>query len=132
MISEAGDGEREVILSPLGSLTERAKMRACYQMLFGDLEGEKAAPVRRLYGEDFLTDETTWHRYVNDGRSFLCNGKSGQVSLRLLHAFNYRGGKVSRGRAWCEMAALQQQLEGRVSLSSLTGSCRGRESLRQT
>ncbi len=50
----------------------------------------------------------------------------------VLHAFNFGDDKISREQVWCEMAALQQQLGCTVSLSSLTGSCRGKESLRQT
>ncbi len=129
LLSGPDDAEHEVIASPVGALADRAKMRAYYRTLFCDLEGENVTPVRRLYGEDFLVDETIGHGYVNDGRPFLCNGKSGPVSFRLLQVFNFRDGKISREQVWCDPAALQQQLGCTVSLSSPTGVCRGKESL---
>jgi len=87
--------------------------------------------VRRLYGEDFLVDETIGHGYVNDGRPFLCNGKSGPVSFHLLHTLNFRNGKISREQVWYDPAALQQQLGCTVSLSSLTSVCGGRSCLQK-
>ena len=115
MASLTEDAQHEVIPSPFGALTDRAKMRVYYEMLFGDVKGENVTPVRRLYGEDFLVDETIWHGYFDDGRPFLCNGKSGPVSFRLLHIFNFRDGKISREQVWCDLAALQQQLGSTVS-----------------
>jgi hypothetical protein len=67
-------------------------------------------PIRRLYGENFLIDETLWHGHISDGRPFLCDGKSGDVSFRLLHVFEIRNGKISREQVWCDLAAIQQQL----------------------
>ncbi len=84
-------------------------------MLFGYIKGENVTPVRRLYGENFLLDETMWHRYINDDRPFLRNGKSGPVSFRLLHVFNFHDGKISHEQAWCALAAIQQQLGCTVS-----------------
>ncbi|MET0995878.1 MAG: nuclear transport factor 2 family protein [Mycobacterium sp.] len=104
------DAEHEVIPSPVGPLTDAAKMRSYYEMLFNDLEGEGVTPVRRLYGEDFLIDETLWHGYIADGRPFLCDGKSGNVSFRLLHVFEIRDGEIGREQVWCDLAAIQQQL----------------------
>ena len=129
LLSGPEDAEHEVIPSPGGALADRAKMRAYYQTLFSDLKGENVTPVRRLYGEDFLVDETIGHGYVNDGRPILCNGKSGPVSFHLLQVFNFRDGKISREQVWCDPAALQQQLGCTVSFSSLSGVCRGKESL---
>ena len=129
LLSGPEDAEHEVIPSPVGALADRATMRAYYQTLFSDLKGENVTPVRRLYGEDFLVAETIGHGYVNDGCPFLCNGKSGPVSFHLLHIFNFRDGKISREQVWCDPAALQQQLGCTVSLSSLTGVCRGKEPL---
>jgi ketosteroid isomerase-like protein len=109
------DAEHEVIPSPVGALTDRAKMRAYYAMLFNALEGESVTPLRRLYGEDFVVDETIWHGHVNDGGAFLCPGKSGPVSFRLLHVFNLRDGKITREQVWCDLASIQQQLGCTVS-----------------
>lgn len=102
--------EHEVIPSPAGALTDPAAIRSYYEMLFADLEGERATPLRRLYGPDFLIDETLWEGRVEDGRPFLCDGKSGKVAFRLLHVFEFRGGKISREQVWCDLATIQRQL----------------------
>jgi ketosteroid isomerase-like protein len=106
----AEQAEHEVIPSPMGALTDHDQMRSYYQMLFGDLKGESVTPLRRLYGEDFLIDETLWHGRIKDGRPFLCDGKNGKVSFRLLHLFQLREGKISHEQVWCDLAAIQQQL----------------------
>ena len=128
LLSGPEDAEHEVLSSPAGALTDRAKMRAYYQTLFSDLKGN-VTPVRCLYGEDFLVYETIGRGYVNDGCPLLCNAKSEPVSFHLLHVFNFRDGKISREQVCCDPAALQQQLRCAVSLSSLTDVCRGKESL---
>jgi hypothetical protein len=110
MSSLAEGAQHELIPSPLGPLDDPAQIRAFYQMLFGALKGERVTPVRRLYGEDFLIDEAIWHGYVKDGRPFLCDGKSGPVSFRLLHVFELRDGRIARENVWCDLAAIQQQL----------------------
>jgi ketosteroid isomerase-like protein len=110
MSSLADGAQHEVIPSPVGALDDPAKIRAFYQMLFGALDGESVTPVRRLYGEDFLIDETIWHGRIRDGRVFLCDGKSGPVSFRLLHVFELRDGQIARENVWCDLAAIQQQL----------------------
>jgi ketosteroid isomerase-like protein len=90
-------------------------MRSYYELLFEAVKGESVTPLRRLYGEDFVVDETLWHGHVEDGGAFLCDGKSGPVSFRLLHVFNLRDGKITREQVWCDLAAIQQQLGCTVS-----------------
>lgn len=108
--SLAEEVEHEVVPSPMGAQTDRAAIRKFYQMLFSDLKGEGVTPVRRLYGKDFVVDETMWHGRIEDGHMFLCPGKSGKVSFRLLHVFELRDGKIGREQVWCDVAAIQRQL----------------------
>lgn len=110
MGSLTDDAEHEVIPSPVGALSDQTKIRAYYEMLFGDVKGESVTPLRRLYGEDFIIDETIWHGHFEDGHPFLCDGKSGPVSFRLLHVFDLRDGRIRREQVWCDLAAIQQQL----------------------
>ena len=105
------DAEHEVIPSPVGALEDPARQRAYYEMLFACLDGKGVTPIRRLYGENFVIDETLWHGHIKDGRPFLCEGKKGDVSFRLLHVFEIRDGKISREQVWCDLAAIQQQLD---------------------
>ena len=113
--SLADEVEHEVVPSPVGVLHDRAQIRAFYEMLFSSVKGESVTPLRRLYGDDFVVDEAIWHGRISDGRPFLCDGKSGPVSFRLLHIFELRNGKISRENVWCDLASIQRQLGATTS-----------------
>ncbi|HEX5767032.1 MAG TPA: ketosteroid isomerase [Burkholderiales bacterium] len=102
--------QHEVVPSPMGLQTDRNKIASFYTMLFADLKGESVTPLRRLYGKDFVVDESLWHGRIENGRIFLCEGRSGQVSFRLLHVFELDGEKIKREQVWCDLAAVQKQL----------------------
>ena len=102
--------EHEVVPSPMGMQTDRGGIRRFYEMLFADLKGEGVTPLRRLYGENFVVDETLWRGRIEDGRIFSRPGKSGPVSFRLLHVFELDEGKIKREQVWCDLAAIQRQL----------------------
>jgi hypothetical protein len=108
--SLAPGAEHHVVPSPFGIVTDRAQVREFYETLFADLRGEGVTPVRRLYGEGFVVDEAIWRGKVEDGRLFGCAGRSGPVSFRLLHIFEFEGDKIKRENVWCDLAAIQQQL----------------------
>jgi ketosteroid isomerase-like protein len=110
MASLAPEVEHEVVPSPVGELRDPAQIRAYYQRLFGSVKGESVTPIRRLYGDDFIVDETLWRGHIEDGSIFLCDGKSGPVSFRLLHVFELEDGRITREAAWCDLAAIQRQL----------------------
>ena len=110
MASLAPDAEHEVVPSPVGALRDPARIRAYYQRLFGAVKGESVTPIRRLYGDGFVVDETLWSGRIDDGSIFLCDGRSGPVSFRLLHVFEFEDGRITREAAWCDLAAIQQQL----------------------
>jgi ketosteroid isomerase-like protein len=111
--SLAEEVEHEVVPSPVGLLRDRAEIRAFYTTLFECLKGERVTPLRRLYGDDFVVDEALWEGEIADGRVFLCDGRSGPVSFRLLHVFEFRDGKIARETVWCDLAAIQAQLGAR-------------------
>jgi ketosteroid isomerase-like protein len=113
LASLAEDVEHEVVPSPTGVLRDHASIRAFYEMLFASMKGEKVTPLRRLYGDTFVVDESLWQGHIADGRPFLCDGKSGPVSFRLLHVFEFGDGKIRRESVWCDLAAIQQQLDAR-------------------
>jgi predicted ester cyclase len=108
--SLAPEVRHEVVPSPMGEQTERARIREFYTMLFADLKGESVKPLRRLYGENFVVDEALWNGRIENGRPFLMDGKSGEVSFRLLHIFELAGGKIASEQVWCDLAAIQSQL----------------------
>ena len=108
--SLAEGAEHEIVPSSFGVLNDRAAIRGMYETLFRDLRGEGVTPVRRLYGDGFVVDETVWHGHIADGRPFLCPGRSGRASFRLLHIFEFRDGRIARENVWCDLAAIQRQL----------------------
>ena len=107
--------EHEVVPSPMGTSRDKGQIRSYYELLFTHVSGESVAPARRYYGDDFVIDETMWHGRIEDGQPFLCEGKSGPVSFKLLHVFEVRGGKITREQAWCNLAAIQRQLDCKLS-----------------
>lgn len=115
MSSLADEVEHEIVPSPMGIQHDKAKVRAYYTALFQSVKGDGVTPLKRYYGDDFVIDETMWHGEISDGSVFLCDGKSGRVSFRLLHIFEFVDGKISREQAWCDLAALQQQLGVRLA-----------------
>ena len=52
-----------------------------------------------------------WHGHINHGRPFLCDGKRGPVSFRLLEVFELRDRKIAREQVWCDLVEIQRQLE---------------------
>jgi hypothetical protein len=110
----ADEVRHEVVPSPFGEQTDKKGIGQFYRMLFADLKGEGVTPLRRLYGEGFVVDETLWHGRVENGRPFLMHGASGKVSFRLLHIFELKGGKIASEQVWCDLAALQRQLNAQA------------------
>lgn len=106
------DVEHDVVGSPGSQITGRDAARGYYQSLFRDLKGESVEPVKRLYGDNFLIDETLWTgRAV--GRQFGVPGDEGRVTFRILHVLEFRGDKICRENVWVDAASLMQQLSGK-------------------
>ena len=101
----------EAVPSPMGALHSLDQARAYYEMLFPSIRGEDVEPIMRLYGDDFVVDETVITAEIIDGHWCLCDGKSGRASFRLLHVFQFAAdGKFKSERVWIDRAAIQQQL----------------------
>ena len=100
----------EVVPSPFGELTDPTAQRTYYELLFRSITGKGVEPLHRYYGDDVLVDESLWHGRIEDGEPFLCAGRSGDVSFRLLHVFELREGRIAREQVWCDLAAIQRQL----------------------
>ena len=104
------DAQHEVVGGPDGPLQGKPALRRFYERLFPDLKGERVEPVMRLYGDDFIIDETIWIGDVVDGRAFRLDGRSGNVRLRLLHVFRLRDGLIARENVWFDFEELKSQL----------------------
>jgi ketosteroid isomerase-like protein len=106
----ADDPQHQVVGGPDGPLRGKAAIRGFYERLFPALKGERAEPVMRLYGEDFIVDETILVGQVVDGRPFKLDGKKGAIRLRLLHVFQIRDGLIAREKVWFDFDDVKRQL----------------------
>jgi hypothetical protein len=102
--------EHQVVGGPDGPLRGKAAIRGFYQRLFPALKGERAEPVMRLYGDDFIVDESILIGEVVDGRPFNLPGKSGDARVRLLHVFQLQNGRIAKERVWFDFDDMSNQL----------------------
>ena len=66
--------------------------------------------LRRLYGDDFLVDESMW-RGKAPGRPFGLEGRGRPLEFRLLHVIEFAAdGAMKRENVWIDMGAVLQQL----------------------
>lgn len=106
----ATDVEHDIVGWPGGPTRGRAAARPFYEALFADLSDGKVECVKRLYGEDFLVDESIW-RGRAPGRPFGLEGRGRPLEFRLLHVIEFAGnGDIRRENVWIDMAAILQQL----------------------
>jgi ketosteroid isomerase-like protein len=107
----APDVEHDIVGWPTGPTVGRECARPFYQALFGDLADGRVQPLRRLYGSDFLVDESLW-RGRAPGRPFGLEGRNRPLEFRLLHVveFTPEDGAIRRENVWIDLAAIQQQL----------------------
>lgn len=106
----ATDVEHDIVGWPGGPTRGRAAARPFYEALFADLSDGKVECVKRLYGEDFLVDESVW-RGRAPGRPFGLEGRGRPLEFRLLHVIEFAGnGDIRRENVWIDMAAILQQL----------------------
>lgn len=104
------DAEHDIVGWPTGPTRGRDGARPFYETLFADLADGHIECLRRLYGEDFLVDESVWRgRAV--GRPFGVEGRNRPLEFRLLHVIEFaEGGEIRRENVWVDMAAILQQL----------------------
>lgn len=106
----APDVEHDIVGSPSGPTQGPEGARPFYEQLFADLADGQVTTVRRLYGEDFLVDESVWKGRA-PGRPFGLEGRDRPLEFRLLHVVEYApDGRMQRENVWVDMAAILQQL----------------------
>jgi hypothetical protein len=104
------DAEHDVVGWPTGPARGPEGARPFYEALFADLSDGQVTTIRRLYGEDFLVDESLW-RGRAPGRPFGLEGRDRPVEFRLLHVVEFASdGRMSRENVWVDLAAIIQQL----------------------
>lgn len=106
----APDATHDIVGYPTGPTLGRDKARNFYVQLFADLADGKVTPVKRLYGENFLVDESLWEGRA-PGRPFGVEGLGRPLKFRLLHVVEFTpAGQIQREQVWVDMAAILQQL----------------------
>jgi hypothetical protein len=106
----APDAEHDIVGWPGGPTRGREGARPFYETLFADLSDGKVECLRRLYGENFLVDESLW-RGRAPGMPFGLEGKNRPLEFRLLHVVEFTdGGDIKRENVWVDLAAMIQQL----------------------
>jgi len=106
----APEVEHDIVGWPPGPARNHADIRSFYESLFADLAGGRVKRVRRLYGDDFMVDESLWSGRAA-GRPFGLDGKNRPLEFRLLHVVEFTDkGDIKRENVWLDLAAIQQQL----------------------
>ena len=106
----AADAEHDIVGWPTGPTRGRAAARPFYEALFADLAEGEVKTLRRLYGENFLVDESLW-RGKAPGRPFGFEGRGRPLEFRLLHVIEFGGeGTILRENVWVDFAAIARQL----------------------
>ena len=104
------DVDHDIVGSPTGPTRGREEARQFYEHLFSDLSESSVKTLRRLYGEDFLVDESLWSGRA-PGRPFGIEGKGRPVEFRLLHIIEFAtNGNIKRENVWIDLAAIVKQL----------------------
>lgn len=102
--------EHDVVGWPAGPSRGRDKARAFYEATFSDLANGKVRSLRRLYGENFMVDDSIWSG-VAKGKPFGFEGQGRPLEFRLLHVLEFTDhGQISRENVWLDIASIQQQL----------------------
>lgn len=102
--------EHDIVGSPAGPTRGRDGARPFYENLFSDLSDSRFETIRRLYGEDFLVDESLW-RGKAPGKPFGVEGKGRPLEFRLLHVIEFAtNGDIKRENVWIDLAAILKQL----------------------
>ncbi|MGH8060543.1 MAG: nuclear transport factor 2 family protein [Pseudoxanthomonas sp.] len=106
----APDVEHDIVGFPTGPTHGPEAARGFYEHLFADLSDGKAESLRRLYGENFLVDESLWRGRAS-GRPFGLEGRNRPLEFRLLHVMEFAtSGDISREQVWLDVSAIQRQL----------------------
>ena len=107
----APDATHDIVGYPTGPTHGRANARPFYEQMFAALAESTVTSVKRLYGDNFMLDESLWEGRA-PGRPFGLEGRNRPLKFRLLHVLEFTpdGKQIQREQVWLDMAAIIQQL----------------------
>jgi predicted ester cyclase len=106
----APDVTHDIVGWPSGPTFGRENARPFYQAAFADFAESKVTCTKRLYGDNFLVDESVWEGTA-PGRPFGLEGKGRPVRFRLLHVIEFADdNKIKRENVWVDLAEMMRQL----------------------
>ena len=106
----APDATHDIVGYPTGPTRGRANARGFYERMFADLAESKVSVIKRLYGENFMVDESLWVGRA-PGRPFGLEGRNRPLRFRILHVVEFTAdGQIQREQVWLDVAAIIQQL----------------------
>jgi uncharacterized protein len=104
------DAEHDIVGWPLGPTRGREGARRFYETMFVDLADSKVRTVKRLYGDNFMVDESLWAGKA-PGKPFGLDGRGRSLEFRLLHVVEFSAaGDIKRENVWVDLAAIMRQL----------------------
>ena len=107
----APDATHDIVGYPTGPTRGREAARGFYLQMFSDLAESNVTVIKRLYGANFVIDESLWEGRA-PGRPFGIEGRNRPLKFRLLHVVEFTpdGKHIQREQVWVDMAAIAQQL----------------------
>lgn len=106
----ASDATHDIVGWPAGPTYGRDNARPFYVALFADLADGTVTCNKRLYGDNFLVDESTWEGRA-PGRPFGLEGRNRPLRFRLLHVVEFnQSGELQKENVWVDLAAIIRQL----------------------
>jgi uncharacterized protein len=104
------DVEHDIVGWPFGPSHGREGARKFYETLFLDLADSKVRCVKRLYGPNFMVDESVWSGKA-PGKPFGLEGRNRPLEFRLLHVVEFAdSGSIRRENVWIDLGSIMQQL----------------------
>ena len=108
----AEDVVHDIVGSPTGPTYGRENARPFYEGMFADLDAGKVTCMKRLYGNNFLVDESLWEGRA-PGRPFGVEGKGRPLKFRLLHVIEFTDdAMIKRENVWVDLSEIIKQLPG--------------------
>jgi predicted ester cyclase len=106
----APEAIHDIVGYPTGPTVGRDNARPFYKQMFADLAESNVTVIKRLYGENFMVDESMWEGRA-PGHPFGLAGRNRPLKFRILHVVEFSAaGQIQREQVWVDMAAIMKQL----------------------